>query len=796
MEKATFDYCDRVNGRPYSCGQDVFEMVVQMTRVIDLNQQLGSLLRERRAGTLSQSDYDRRKSELKRQLPAFCFHAHFPSGVRHAEEGEPSGLVIYDADHVGDARKYWARAERRLRKAGVLPYVALAHVTPSGEGLRLVFVCPLGMTIPQAQAWMAGVVGDKVYDSAVTDLSRCSFAVPRDYFLRYEPSVLFAPHPPEEAPFLGNPPAQPAPAAPLRPMAASGQPSLFSGKGARRSTVSASASEGGAPSKGGSDGTAEGAAHFKGVPLADIISAWLEATGGAPVEGERNDRLYRLAYDLVTITDANAGLLLAVMPSYGLPQDEMRRLIASACSHPYHPQSRVLKGILERLCRRQKPSGGEKAKAPQRRMADTAWLYDAVPPPMPRSQPGLIKLLISPQPRQYREAVALSVFPALATHLWNTSFRYVDNTLHEATLMSLLMAPSGSGKSCVNKPIEMIMADIKARDEVNLRREQQWKDALALQRPSEKPLPRPGGLVVQMIDPDITSAKLVSCTRDAGGRFLYLRANEVEQLDSLAVGLSGPQQFKLICLAYDADNEFGQMRVSQEAVSAKVKVRLNMNLSTTIGKGTEYFRGVVNDGPLSRLSLCTLPEMPIGSPIPVFGDYDEEFANRLRPYIDNLTNATGEVGCRELRTLAGQMLRKAQLAASLTQDRVLDSLSHRAVQIAWLKACVLYVANGCVWEKAISKFAQWSLRYDLWCKLHFFGAEMRARQEIRQPDGYPSVRPNQIDLLPRTFTKADVMALEVNKNVPPKKIADIIRHWVQRKKIRRLDNGKGYEKQT
>lgn len=790
MVKATFDYIDRVSGHPFSCDREVFEMVIQMTRVISVNQQLAQLLEERRSGTLSESEYDRRKSELKRQLPVFCFHARFPTGVRRCEDAMPSGLVIYDADHVGDARKYWNRAERRLRKAGVLAYVALAHVTPSGEGLRLVFVCPLGMSIPQAQAWMAGVLGDKVYDTSVSDLARCSFAVPRDYFLRYEPSVLFAPHPPESAPFLGTPPDLPAPASSLRPVATSVQPSLFDGKGARKA--------GGKKAEGRKAGGRKGgeAPGFKGIAYADIISAWLAANGGEPVEGERNDRLYRLAYDLATITDANADLLFSIMPSYGLPSGEMQRLIASACKHPYHARSRVLEGILHRLA--PQPSAGEEQKGspPRQGMSETAWLYGSTPPPMPRQLPEAVRHLVSSTPALYRAAVAQAIFPALATHLYDTHFRYLDNTLHEATLMNVLMAPSGSGKSSVNKPIEMIMADIKARDEVNLLREQQWKDALALQRPSEKPLPRPGGLVVQMIDPDITSAKLVSCTRDAGGRFLYLRANEVEQLDTLAVGLSGPQQFKLICLAYDADNEFGQMRVSQDAVSAKVKIRLNMNLSTTIGKGIEYFRRVVNDGPLSRVSLCTIPEVEIGSDIPVFGDYGEEFASQLRPYIDNLNAATGELGCRNLSALARQMLRQMQLAAVLTQDRVLDNLAHRAVQIAWLKACVLYVANGCVWERAIGTFAQWSLRYDLWCKLHFFGAEMRAAMDIRPREDYPKVCANQLDMLPDTFTMADVAALPVNKDSSDKKLADMVRHWVYRKKVKRLDGGLGYEKKN
>ena len=777
-----FDYQTKKSEVTHVCDQTVFEQMLAMTRVESVAGELAALARELDNASITREDYDARKTRLKGSLPAFCFHAHYPQGRRCSEGAEESGLAIYDVDHIDDPVGYWKEREGRLEKAGVLKWTPLVHVTPSSRGLRLVFVRPLGMTIAQAQAWMAGVLGDTVYDTAVSDLARCSYAVPRSYLLRYDPAVLFAPHPAEAAPYFGEAPVTAPGRSVLKPVDAVVQPSLFGG---------GTAGDGGEPD------------CFMGVPYSSIVDEWLRQHGGMPGQGFRHNTMLRLAADLVTITDASPRLVRRLLPECGLPSAEVDGLVKSVCERPFRHLSASMRKVFSAL--RINPSSPlppvsasreEEEEAPRKGDADTSWLYSPTPPPLPVRLPSLPKLMVSCTPEEYRATVAQAVFPALAAHLYDTHFRYLDNTLHEATLMNVLMAPTGSGKSCVNKPIEMIMADIKARDKVNLQRENDWRETLNQRRPSDKVPPRPDNLVVQQIDADITHAAFMYRLKEAQGRFLYLKVNEIEQLANLAVGSKGQQHMQIICLAFDHDNEYGQMRAAHDAVQARATLRFNFNASTTVVQGQRFFSRVLTDGPLSRINFCTLPEAAIGSEIPVYGSYDALFADSLRPYVDNLTAAHGEVVCPHAAKLARQLLTEVKTAASLTQDRVLDNFSHRAVVIAWLKACVLYVANGYVWERSFRQFVRWSLRYDLWCKLHFFGAAVRAEMESSPDNSLPSVRPNQIDLLPHTFTVEDVARLPCNNSLTLKQVHGIIRQWVYRKKIRRLDNGKGYEKQT
>lgn len=764
----TFDYVNHLGSPTQTTTRELFEQVLDMGRVQRINADLARLLSRRNDGTLSAADYNARKSELKKRLPAFLFHGHSLTHQRKAEEMEESGLAIYDADHVGDARAYWAERESRLKERGVLRWVALAHVTPSGEGVRLVFARPLGMTIAQSQAWMAGVLGDTAYDSAVSDLARCSFAVPRAYLLRYDPQLLFNPPSEGEAPYFGNPPEPPRQSSILQPVSEVVQPSIFD-----RPSASAPASR--------QSAHATGEPAYQGIPYTAIVAEWLRLTGGPLVEGERHTRLFKLACDLAPLTGRDATTLRSVLPACGLPPDEFTRIVGDACRAKTHCQSRKLSMALANLYTRQR-SDSVSAGTPAE--GDLAWLYATTPPPMPSKVPTFMRTILAPVPRIYRPAVVHAVFPALATHLHDVHFRYTDNTLHEATLMTVLMAGTGAGKSSINKPIEFIMADIAARDRHNLAREADWRKALETAKPNDKKPQRPEGLVVQMIDPDTTNAAFVLRMRDAGGRFLFLQMNEIELFDTLCVRPNSRQQFQIMCLAFDNDT-YGQTRASAQAVSEKVKVHLNFVASTTEIKGCRYFRNVLLDGPVSRLSFCTIPEQVIGAELPVYGSFDDLYANRLRPYIDNLNSASGEIVSRKATLLAQKLAAECKDIAVLTQDRVFENLSFRAVVIAWLKACVLYVANGAVWDKNLTAFAQWMLRYDLWCKLHYFGASMQ-REMNRQVDAGTAAAPNQLDLLPEEFTVDDVVAMRISlhSNI---RVDPMLRKWVERGKVERVD---------
>ena len=353
------------------------------------------------------------------------------------------------------------------------------------------------------------------------------------------------------------------------------------------------------------------------------------------------------------------------------------------------------------------------------------------PPPMPKKLPKLVELLISKTPEIYQPAVAHAIFPSLATHLWRTRFRYIDNVEHEATLMTCLLAGTGAGKSCVQKPIDFIMEDIRKRDQENLKREKEWKDEMMRKGANKDKRKRPENLIIQEIDADMTNPAFVMRTAEAKEHFLYTSLNEIDQFDALKG--SGYQQFRIMCLAFDPGNLYGQTRVGTQSVTERVTIRFNWNASTTIHKGIRYFKRVLTDGPVSRINFCTIPEREIGEDIPIYGTYDVDFRNSLKPYIDNLCMASGLVECKEAFHLAEVLKDENAEFSRLSQDRVYENLSFRANVIGYLKACVLYVANGYQWEPEIEDFIRWSERYDLYCKMRFFGdAIKKAEQECDQ----------------------------------------------------------------
>ena len=404
------------------------------------------------------------------------------------------------------------------------------------------------------------------------------------------------------------------------------------------------------------------------------------------------------------------------------------------------------------------------------------------PPPMPGKLPKLVELLISKTPEIYQPAVAHAIFPPLATHLWNTRFRYIDNVEHEATLMTCLLAGTGAGKSCVQMPISMIMEDIRKRDQENLKREKEWKEEMMRKGANKDKRKRPDNLIIQEIDADMTNPAFVMRTAEAKGHFLYTSLNEIDQFDALK-GI-GNQHFRIMCLAFDPGNQYGQTRVGTQSVTERVTVRFNWNASTTIQKGQRYFSKVLTDGPLSRINFCTIPEREIGDKIPVYGTYDDQFRKELKPYIENLCMATGLIDCPEAYRLAEILSDENADFSQVTQNRIYENFTFRANVIAYLKACVLYVANGCRWEPEIEDFIRWSERYDLWCKMRFFEEDIQKANNAGEHSNKrgPS---NLLQSLPDTFTEQQVVEARAALGLSEEGTAHLLSTWVYRKYVKR-----------
>ena len=416
------------------------------------------------------------------------------------------------------------------------------------------------------------------------------------------------------------------------------------------------------------------------------------------------------------------------------------------------------------------------------------------PPPMPKKLPKLVELLISKTPEIYQPAVACAIFPPLATHLWQTRFRYIDNVEHEATLSSVLLAGTGAGKSCVQKPIDFIMEDIRKRDAENLKREKEWKDEMMRKGANKDKRKRPENLIIQEIDADMTNPAFVMRTAEAKEHFLYTSLNEIDQFDALK-GI-GNQQFRIMCLAFDPDNQYGQTRVGTQSVTERVTIRFNWNASTTIDKGQRYFSKVLTDGPLSRINFSTIPERDIGEDIPVYGTYDDEFRKALKPYIENLCMATGLVECEEAYRLAEVLKNENAEFSRTSQNRIFENFSFRANVIAYLKACVLYVANGYRWEPEMDDFIRWSERYDLYCKMRFFG-DMIAKEASTAEKSSKRGPENILQLLPDIFTEPQLEAIRLEHGLKAQGCKNVIKQWIYRKYIVRMEsedgkNGYGY----
>ena len=405
------------------------------------------------------------------------------------------------------------------------------------------------------------------------------------------------------------------------------------------------------------------------------------------------------------------------------------------------------------------------------------------PPAMPTKLPKLVEHLISNTPDVYKPAVAHAIFPPLATHLWNTRFRYIDNVEHEATLATVLLASTGAGKSCVQKPIEYIMEDIRKRDAENLKREKEWKDEVVRKGANKDKRKRPDNLIIQEIDADMTNPAFVMRTAEAQGHFLYTSLNEIDLFDALKG--NGGQQFRIMCLAFDPSNKYGQTRVGSQSVTDRVTIRFNWNASSTIQKGQRYFSKVLTDGPISRINFCTIPEREIGEEMPVYGTYDEAYREGLKPYIENLCQASGLVECEEAFQLALKLKDEHAEFSRLSQDRTYENLSFRANVIGYLKACVLYVANGYRWEPEIEEFIRWSEQYDLYCKMKFFGDAIKranGSDEKTSKRGPASLLQQLPDVF--SFQQAEFLRSQLGMNRSG--TVSMLRNWVNRNYVKKI----------
>ncbi|MBQ8521548.1 MAG: hypothetical protein IJ456_09300 [Bacteroides sp.] len=513
---------------------------------------------------------------------------------------------------------------------------------------------------------------------------------------------------------------------------------------------------------------------YNDIPYTQIVETLEEQMGGRPEHGSRNNFIFSMACHLRYVCNDDPDWIATVLPTYGEGREKWMHSIRSACARN---QTQLMPRIMRRtlsICKQILRHSVPQNESQGDTQVSTS---DANPPKMPDKLPPIIELLVSRTPDIYKPAVAHAVFPPLAAHLWKTYFRYIDNVPHEATLMNVLMAGTGAGKNCISEPINRILADIRRRDRENMYREKAWKKEMQSTGANKNKRQRPEGLVIQEIDPDMTNAAFVQRLADAEERFLYTKMNEIDQFDALKTAANRKSQFQIMCLAFDPGNVYGQTRIGTGSVTERVCIRFNWNASTTIHKGKTYFRALLTDGPISRINFCTIPEREIGAQMPVYGSYDDAFDRELSTYIDRLNAARGEVECPEAFALAKQLSEECAEFARLSQSRVYENLSFRANVIAYLKAMVLYVAHG-YWDATMEEFVRWSLKYDMWCKMVFFGNEIDMQEEnAKLPTKGPQ---NLLDQLPLIFTREEAGLMRKRLDIRNGSLKLMLSNWKQR----------------
>ena len=688
------------------------------------------------------------EEKLKSMLPVWtpgC--AEFKDNHRAiADAVKPLRRLMLDFDEKGHSQEILEKS-KQLQGEGKWDILLVEESVR--KGTHVLIALPEGMTPQEAQARFSNDVGFQA-DPALKDTSsRCIYMVPDGYTLYVNEERLCAAH------------------ADGKQGTHEGCPYNETANEHVTATVGAGSARPNTTTNTTTNATTDYPSTYEDIPYESIVETLEEQMGGRPEHGSRNNFIFSMACHLRYITNDDAAWIAQILPDYGEGREKWLNSIKSACNRS---QTKTMPRIMKRTLAICKERNSELIT--QNSELDS-------PPPLPRRLPPLIKLLVSRTPKIYQPAVANAVFPALGAHFFDTRFRYIDNCAHEATLACVLMAPTGSGKSCVNTPIDYIMADIRERDEKNMEQERKWRLDTQSKGANKDKKNRPS-LPIQFIDADITSAAFTQRMADAEGRFLYLRMNEISQLYNLSNKGNADNLFDLLCVAFDYGNLWGQTRVSAASVSERVTVRLNYNVSTTIRKGQYFFRNVLTDGPISRINICSIPERPIGSEMPIYGTYDESFAEELKPYIDRLNAARGWVVCPQVNRLAKKLVEECAEFARLSQSRVYENLSFRANVIAFLKAMVLYVAHGEKWDKSMEDFVRWSLQYDMYYKMKFFGNAIGHKEEA-DAETFKSKGPqNLLDLLPEVFTREEAQLMRAHQGIREDNVRLMLSNWKKR----------------
>ena len=782
-------------GKVFSYNIDTYDKVIGSEEIKKMIQQIRGELPIDGVDLNDAQAVKKAQERLKSELPFFCPHyGMFKNNVRRQENAMPESFLFQTIIDVDD-KEYVERAIEKARELNCSSGIwngSLLHLCYSArKKLHIGIRMPVGMTIEETQKAYCEALGVPYDESCITP-ERMIFLTDKDSEI-YRSKMWCAVLPESEIQ--------------ARRQAFLDRGLTVDGRGVAKVnslqfTVNSNSNDKVQNNRlPGNYGTGElGEASEKNLIAFDLF------VQSAGLEGMAIDTVGSRHSSLLAIMSAGASRVMSEeelmkvvrtkMPSY-YQEDDCHQLIhdfyakyADSCKPMSRDVIRV-NALAEKQASQQvnslqltvnSPNANHTVQGSMIQVQSAEEDYPD-PPAMPEKLPKLVELLLSRTPEIYKPAVAHAIFPPLATHLWQTSFRYIDNVVHEATLSTCLLAGTGAGKSSVNKPISYIMEDIRKRDAENLKREKEWKEEMTRKGANKDKRKRPDNLVIQEIDADMTNPAFVMRTAEAQGRFLYTSLNELDQFDALKG--TGNQHFRIMCLASDSDNQYGQTRVGISSVTERVTIRFNWNASTTIQKGQRYFSKVLTDGPISRINFCTIPEREIGDEMPVFGDYDDAYREGLKPYIENLNNARGLIDCPEAFQLALRLKDENAEFSRLSQDRVYENLSFRANVIAYLKACVLYVANGCKWEPEIDEFIRWSERYDLYCKMRFFGDAIK-RANFSNEKSSKRGPANLLQQLPDVFNFQQAEYLRSQLGMDKKGTPSMLRNWVNRNYIRKI----------
>ena len=782
-------------GKVFSYNIDTYDKVIGSEEIKKMIQQIRGELPIDGVDLNDAQAVKKAQERLKSELPFFCPHyGMFKNNVRRQENAMPESFLFQTIIDVDD-KEYVEKAIEKARELNCSSGIwngSLLHLCYSArKKLHIGIRMPVGMTIEETQKAYCEALGVPYDESCITP-ERMIFLTDKDSEI-YRSKMWCAVMPESEIQ--------------ARRKAFLDRGLTVDGRGVAKVnslqfTVNGNSNDNVQNNRlPGNHGSGElGEASEKNLIAFDLF------VQSAGLEGMAIDTVGSRHSSLLAIMSAGASRVMSEeelmkvvrtkMPSY-YQEDDCHQLIhdfyakyADSCKPMSRDVIRV-NALAEKQASRQvnslqltvnSPNANHTVQGSMIQVQSAEEDYPD-PPAMPEKLPKLVELLLSRTPEIYKPAVAHAIFPPLATHLWQTSFRYIDNVVHEATLSTCLLAGTGAGKSSVNKPISYIMEDIRKRDAENLKREKEWKEEMTRKGANKDKRKRPDNLVIQEIDADMTNPAFVMRTAEAQGRFLYTSLNELDQFDALKG--TGNQHFRIMCLASDTDNQYGQTRVGISSVTERVTIRFNWNASTTIQKGQRYFSKVLTDGPISRINFCTIPEREIGDEMPVFGDYDDAYREGLKPYIENLNNARGLIDCPEAFQLALRLKDENAEFSRLSQDRVYENLSFRANVIAYLKACVLYVANGCKWEPEIDEFIRWSERYDLYCKMRFFGDAIK-RANFSNEKSSKRGPANLLQQLPDVFNFQQAEYLRSQLGMDKKGTPSMLRNWVNRNYIRKI----------